>query len=111
LIDNDASHNSLKEDVATILGMQIFLVHVSFKAINSEDKNVIGMTRDVPINIGHWNGKIEFTIIHFDDYDVLLGKEFLIRERDVPLSHFSVTIHSFRSGTCDSSHYTSYFRW
>jgi len=59
-----------------------------FKEVNSEDKGVLGVVRDVLMRIRYWSEKLDFTIIQLDDYEVGLGQDLLIGEIGVSLPQF-----------------------
>jgi hypothetical protein len=39
------------------------------------------------LNIGEWTGKASFTIVLLDDYEVVLGQEFMRTKKKVPIPH------------------------
>jgi len=47
------------------------------KTINSPPDNVLGVAEKVDTTLGEWTGKVDFTIVRIDDYETMLGMEFL----------------------------------
>jgi len=78
MLDSRPSHNFIKGDVARRLGLKFVPTRPSFKVVNSEEGRVLGIGEDVPVKIGSWKEKVDFTIIKMDDYEAVLGIEFMI---------------------------------
>ncbi|KAH1082109.1 hypothetical protein J1N35_021870 [Gossypium stocksii] len=47
------------------------------KTINSKEVLTVGITQGIELQIGQWKGKKGFEVIHLDDYDFVLGLNFL----------------------------------
>ena len=45
------------------------------------------MVLQVPLNIGEWSGVINLTIVPLDNFDVVLGHEFIKKEKATPMPH------------------------
>lgn len=56
--------------------------------MNSKGSRILGIIKDVLIKVGGWKGKLDFTIIKMDDYEVILGIEFMIEKEVVLVPHF-----------------------
>ena len=76
IVDNGATHNFMSEDTARKIGLKFILVQAYLKAMNSPLDSVIGIAEKVDVSIGEWAGKVNFTIVWIDDYEVVLGMEF-----------------------------------
>jgi hypothetical protein len=59
----------------------------SFKAVNSGEQEIGGKTKDVSMKLGDWVGRTSFIVVPLDDYEVILGHEFLWTEKEVPILH------------------------
>ncbi|KAF2303396.1 hypothetical protein GH714_017891 [Hevea brasiliensis] len=55
------------------------------KAVNSKATNIVGVARRVSYQMGSWNGEIDFTVIPLDDFDVVIGMEFLKKALAIPI--------------------------
>ena len=73
MLDSGASHNIMKEDVARRLGLRFVPTMNILKVVDSEGSIVLGIMTTVFMKIGSWQGKVDFTIIRMDDYEVVLG--------------------------------------
>ncbi|KAG8503718.1 hypothetical protein CXB51_001706 [Gossypium anomalum] len=77
LIDTGASDLFISEKAAKKLGLSIKKLNRKIKTVNSEEGPTVGVVRDVELQIGEWKGKEEFEVIQLDDYDYVLGLNFL----------------------------------
>ncbi|KAJ8644515.1 hypothetical protein MRB53_006263 [Persea americana] len=50
------------------------------KAVNSEEKPITSMANDVTLRLGEWSGLCNFIVVPLDDFTVILGIDFLIKE-------------------------------
>ena len=86
LVDRGASHNFVKWEVADIIRLKKNNCGINIKAINSLAKEVVGISSRVSIQLGRWTGKEYFTMMPLDDFEVILGQDFLHRHQAVLLS-------------------------
>ncbi|XP_023763067.2 retrovirus-related Pol polyprotein from transposon TNT 1-94 [Lactuca sativa] len=77
LVDTGASHNFLAEDEARKLGIKYTKNPGRLKVVNSLSKPIIGVAYGVPLKIAEWEGTIDLTVVHMDDYRMVLGMDFL----------------------------------
>ncbi|GMP96669.1 hypothetical protein CsSME_00045206 [Camellia sinensis var. sinensis] len=84
MVDTGASHNFIKAEEAKRLGLKLDKGQGWMKTVNTKAKPVDGMARGIELHLGGWRGKVNFSITSLDDYDVVLGMEFL-REFNVAL--------------------------
>ncbi|CAL5372637.1 unnamed protein product [Camellia sinensis] len=84
MVDTGASHNFIKAEEAKRLGLRLDRGQALMKTVNTKAKPVEGLARGVELHLGGWRGKVNFSIASLDDYDVVLGMEFL-REFNVAI--------------------------
>ncbi|PPS15060.1 hypothetical protein GOBAR_AA05539 [Gossypium barbadense] len=77
LIDTGVSDLFISEKAAKKLGLSIKKSNRKIKTINSEEGPTVGVVREVELQISEWKGKEEFEVIQLDDYDYVLGLNFL----------------------------------
>ncbi|CAI9281206.1 unnamed protein product [Lactuca saligna] len=77
LVDTGASHNFLAKDEAKKLGIKYTKNPGRLKVVNSLSKPIIGVAYGVPLKIAEWEGTIDLTVVHMDDYRMVLGMDFL----------------------------------
>ena len=81
LIDSGATHNYLSAKRAKELGMDVQPGTSSFKAVNSPARKVAGVVRDALVKVGMWQGRMTLMVIEMDDFELILGQEFLRKGR------------------------------
>lgn len=57
------------------------------KIVNSKTMPTLGLSRGVPLKLGHWKGKTEFVVVLMDDFDVILGMKFLSEKKAIPTTN------------------------
>ena len=77
MVDNGATHNFMSEDIARRIGLKFVPVKEKMKTMNSPPNCVLGVAEKVDTTLGEWTRKFDFTIVWIDDYEAVLGMEFL----------------------------------
>ena len=77
LIDTGADANYINEGTTKSLGLTWTSLKGHFKGVNGEWKEVTGEAKGVPIQIRSWIGNASFSIVPLDDYEMVLGMEFI----------------------------------
>lgn len=78
MIDTGSTYNFMADIEARRLGLTIEKDQGKLKAVNSQALTTSGTTKLVPCKMGLLNGNISFTVVLLDDFNVILGLEFLI---------------------------------
>lgn len=86
LVDSGATHNFMKDSVAKRLDLKLEESPNAVKAVNSKVAKVIGKAKDVSMRLGDWTGVINFTVVQLDDFDVVLGQDFLRTTKATPVT-------------------------
>jgi len=89
LVDSGATHNFVNEEVAKRLGLQAEQKENMFKAVNSSVERVQGVAQKISLRIGEWAGVSDFTIVPLDDFEVVIGQDFMKKEKAVLLPHLN----------------------
>ncbi|KAL4347029.1 hypothetical protein GQ457_17G017510 [Hibiscus cannabinus] len=55
------------------------------KAVNSATSVIWGNAKDVKTKIGSWEGNVSYTVLPMDDFDIVLGQDFMIANQVVPI--------------------------
>ncbi|KAA0064071.1 uncharacterized protein E6C27_scaffold99G00790 [Cucumis melo var. makuwa] len=55
------------------------------KAVNSAALPIIGLVKRTMIRLGGWSGLVDFVVVKMDDFDVVLGMEFLLEHQVIPI--------------------------
>ena len=65
------------EDTARRIGLKFVSEKAQMKTINSPPIEILGIAERVDTTLGEWTGKVDFTIVRIDDYEAVLGMEFM----------------------------------
>ncbi|KAM1935795.1 hypothetical protein ACFX15_019800 [Malus domestica] len=90
LVDTGATHNFMTTEEATRLGLRVTKEPGSVKTVNSAATPIVGVARNVQVDIGTWKGKIDFTVVKMDDYGVVIGLEFMDKVRAFPIPFYNI---------------------
>ena len=55
------------------------------KAVNSEALPIVGVSKRVPFKLGAWTGELDLVVVCMDNFDVVLGMEFLLEYKVIPM--------------------------
>uniref|UniRef100_A0A803NAQ1 Reverse transcriptase RNase H-like domain-containing protein n=1 Tax=Chenopodium quinoa TaxID=63459 RepID=A0A803NAQ1_CHEQI len=83
LVDCGASHNFITEKKAMNLGIKYTKEPGRIKTVNTSPVPILGVAHKVPICLGQWSGTINLTVVHMDDFSLVLGLEFIDTVRPV----------------------------
>ena len=78
MVDTGATDSCMADTQAAKLKVKVTADHGKLKAVNSEAINIAGTAKQVHCKVGSWEGKIDFTVTPLDDFDIVLGLDFLI---------------------------------
>ena len=77
LIDSGATQNFIADQEARKLGLTIENDPKEMKSVNSEVLPIVGVSKRVPFKLGTWTGEMDLVMVRMDDFDVVLGMDFL----------------------------------
>eukprot|EP00253_Pinus_taeda_P003556 PITA_03556 len=87
MIDSGASHNFMSEDTVRRLSLKFVPVEAHMKTVNSPPTAILGIAEKVDTVLGEWSGKVDFTIVRIDDYEAVLGMEFMEKFEAMVVPH------------------------
>ncbi|KAK0594587.1 hypothetical protein LWI29_037966 [Acer saccharum] len=76
MLDTGATHNFVSIDEAKKLGLKATNGGGTIKAVNSPAKPIAGIAKAVLVSLGTRSGKLDFSVVPMDDFQVVLGMEF-----------------------------------
>lgn len=82
IVSRGPTHNFLSVEEAKTLGLKPNKERVCLKPAHSREKPVVGLARAVELHMGDWKGKVDLTLATMDDFQVVLGIDFLRQVKD-----------------------------
>lgn len=55
------------------------------KAVNLEALPIVEMSKRVPFQLVEWTGNDDLVVVCMDDFDVMMGMEFLLEHKVIPM--------------------------
>lgn len=89
MIDTGDTHNLVSVEEAKRLGVKLTKEKGYLKAVNSLVKPIVGIARHVAMQIGLWTRNVDLSMVHMDDFQVVLRLEFVNQVKAVPLPFIS----------------------
>ncbi|KAA0066681.1 uncharacterized protein E5676_scaffold384G00030 [Cucumis melo var. makuwa] len=87
MVDSGATHNFITEAEAKRLNLPWEKDAGRMKAVNSAALPIIGLVKRTMIRMGGWSGLVDFVVVKMDDFDVVLGMEFLLEHQVIPMPY------------------------
>ncbi|KAF2289038.1 hypothetical protein GH714_024365 [Hevea brasiliensis] len=100
LLDTGASHNFLMVEEAKRLGIPYEKEMGWLKAVNSVPNPIHGVARDAKVRIRYWHCTLDFFVVSMDDYQCVLGVEFVDRAKAIPMIFANSMCITVGGGTC-----------
>ncbi|KAJ8472311.1 hypothetical protein OPV22_026654 [Ensete ventricosum] len=85
MVDTGATHNFIIDREAKRLGLILEKSPSRIKAVNSEAKWISGQAKGIPVKIGTWSGSTNLMAVPLDNFQVILGMEFMHAAKLVPV--------------------------
>ncbi|OMO54028.1 Aspartic peptidase [Corchorus capsularis] len=79
IVDTGASDLFVSEGGAKKLGLKVDKGQGWIKTVNSKETPTMGVAQGVELKLGAWSGKDNIEVIPLDDYDFVVGLDFLDR--------------------------------
>ena len=84
-VDSGATHNFMTETEVNRLNIKWHRDSGKMKVVNSVALPIIGIVRKTTLKLGTWSSLVDFVIVKMDDFDVVLGMEFLLEHKVIPI--------------------------
>ncbi|XP_060673257.1 uncharacterized protein LOC125420382 [Ziziphus jujuba] len=85
MVDIGATHNFCSEIEARRLGLCLQKDAGQMKAVNSKTLPTVGLAKQVPLKLGTWEDRVDLIVVPMDDFDVILGMDFLVKKKAIPI--------------------------
>ncbi|TYK02128.1 gag-asp_proteas domain-containing protein [Cucumis melo var. makuwa] len=86
MIDSGATHNFITEAEARRLRLRWEKDSERMKVVNFIALPIVGLVKRTMIKLGGWKGPVDFVVVKMDDFDVVLGIEFLLEHQVILMS-------------------------
>ncbi|OMO68706.1 Aspartic peptidase, DDI1-type [Corchorus capsularis] len=77
IVDTSASDTFITPEEAKRCGLTVDNDCGQMKAVNSPASTICGSAKRVMTKLGHWEGDVDLTVSPMDDFDVILGLDFM----------------------------------
>ncbi|KAE8689381.1 putative amine oxidase [Hibiscus syriacus] len=84
LFDTGATYTFISPEEAKKCKLIVTKEVGQMKAVNSATSTICGGVKRVSIKLGSWEGSVDFTVSHMDDFDVVLGLNFMMAAQGEP---------------------------
>ncbi|KAA0051469.1 Asp_protease_2 domain-containing protein [Cucumis melo var. makuwa] len=85
MVDSDATHNFITETKARCLRLRWEKDSEKIKVVNSVALPIVGLVKRTIMKLGGWEGLVDFVVVKMDDFNVVLGMEFLLEHQVIPM--------------------------
>lgn len=89
MVDTGATHNFITETEAARLGLKITPWDGWIKTVNASARRLGGVAKDVDMVLGARKGPVDFSVAPMDDFQVVLGMDFMRKVSAVVMSSFN----------------------
>ena len=79
LVDTGASELFMSDEAAKKLDLHVEKASGMIKTVNSKERPIVGIAKGVKLELGSWHGKENIKVIPLDDFDFVIGLDFLDR--------------------------------
>ena len=90
MVDTGATHNFVSTEEAKKLGLKVSKETGWLKTVNSQARPIHGVARGVEMHIGTWKGTIDLSVVPMDDFQVVLGMDFLRKVNAIAMPSISM---------------------
>ena len=85
MVDTNATHNFISEGEVNKLGLKLEKDLGRIKAVNFKTFTTMRMAKQVMVKLFLWQGRVNFMVTQMDDFNLVLGMEFLIAHHVIPM--------------------------
>ena len=89
MLDSGATNTFVADRLVTQLGLRLSNSQTSMKAVNAKAQRILGMAYGVSVVLDKWQGKQDLLVVTLDDFDVILGLDFLRKAKIALMPHLN----------------------
>ena len=87
MVDSGDSHNFVATNEASRLGLKLVDDDSRIKAVNSKAQRILGIAKDVLLQVGECKGKCNLLCVPLDDFNLILGIDFFLKPKAALIPH------------------------
>ncbi|XP_022745098.1 uncharacterized protein LOC111295720 [Durio zibethinus] len=85
MVDTGATDTFITPKEAKRCGLKVNKDYGQMKAVNSPAFAISGSSKNVMTKLGPWEGKVDITVSPMDDFDVVIGLDFMMLAQAIPI--------------------------
>ncbi|KAG6506505.1 hypothetical protein ZIOFF_031829 [Zingiber officinale] len=100
MVDTGATHTFVSAKLVQEFGLSVSKCPKYIKSVNAKAQAVVGMAYNVPLTVGTQVGKANMMVIPLEDFQIILGMDFLRKTKMVPMPHLDGVMVMQESNPC-----------
>ncbi|XP_070057532.1 uncharacterized protein [Nicotiana tomentosiformis] len=106
MVDTGATHTFVSAKLVHKYGLNVNKCPSYMQTVNAKAQAIVGMACNVPMSVGNWKGKANLMVIPLEDFEMILGIDFMRKNCFVPMFHLDgvMIMHEMAPGFVKAVH-------